>query len=444
MDGLKRSVSAGILTFAVLICTWAGQVRAQSDIKLDDIHVFYHGLILDRNLRPIELSAPQLQRLYLDVARAAFDASNDTSPFRAAVQSSQVLQTAAVTSKDTEVIGKMDFITAGFLSEMEASAVTREKLVRQRDALHYLARQTGKHVLPNRNALPDGLRTYFDTYAKSMEQPSKQDYKPCVDADVPVPPAYGHPDWSQKHIELDPYIALLQQIPGAGKEFPPSDIYFSKTDKGLCTLLKRYSARPVGDTKKDLQLMGVICESANTNESCAWDNNVYGKEGKFISEDDLAKDESLEQISKVWANSAQGSLSADCETCHAGDNAFIFYKDKNLCFDQKGACYAGNPGKAHTGLSEILGLDGVTKDVRLLPGSPVEKTNACLGCHTLAAWEHSGTYTTEPICNLTKFVVEKGLMPPGATKGQLKWENIKVDPDDTQESVNQLWRLCNP
>ena len=412
-------------------------VSSATQIKLDDIKIFYHGLALDDARRPIDITRDDLPRLYLELARAALEATPPESAVSQAVRTTQALNGVApaeisnAPDAAASLIAKLDFVTDILVEENNENPRFPRKYKRYLDIVRSLANPMDFKETPQ---LESALRPYVDSYKERREE----EYESCSDPSVPEPPDYGSPLWNE-HLELNPRDGLLQQLKGKDRFYYPSQILFYNQKelepRGLCSLLKRYKVTNNSAKIKELQIVAVICESYETGRSCFWEKPLIDENGMKIAEEDL-KNPVHSGISSTWPNSVRGITHDPCTACHIGNNSFIFYQGSDLCYNEK-----FHPGQLVAGDLSCYGKrDQWSKPVGslLLPGAKMDVgdgQNKCMTCHTLAVSAYDDWY-----CRLLNFATGN-LMPPNGSKNGLSWEGPSPH-NKYEESVAQIRAQC--
>lgn len=434
----RRSVGAfKSLLLSLLILAGALLVsRAQdgsAQIKLEDIKILYHGLPLDEARRPIDVARDDLPRLYRDLARKAFEATPAESAVSKAVVASQVLVGLAVPESspgaDTadDDISKFDFISDILIDDSKESPNFPSEYEGYLRILRSLA---GLKQFGDIPGVEDSLRGFLDEY----QARNRIVYQSCSDPDVPTPPGYASDLWKRERVELQRKHSLT--LYGENDYYHPTEIYFYRQQdiepKGLCALLKRYHIADKVTKAKKLWLVGVICEgdkkTAGESKSCFWE-----WPSEELTEKQLESD-LYSGISTTWPNSNAGIKNELCTSCHTGNNAFIFYKGTELCYNDVFKMGGSGSGSACYGDG-----DGWSVPIgNALPhGSKTDfgSANKCARCHDL------GTITNKVwYCGLLKFVTGR-VMPPGADKEGLSWEGPSAG-NPYEESVAQLREFC--
>lgn len=430
-----NSVCLSLLIATVVVeASIAADQAAQ--VKLDDIKIFYHGLALDDARRPIDITRDDLPRLYLELARKALEAAPAESAVSKAVRETQVLNGAAAPeilstadAVDSSVL-KLDFVTDVLIDENKENQSFSREFKRSLGMLRSLYGMTDFREIPQ---LEDALRPYLKDYLTR----NAIVYKPCSDPDIPVPPAYNSDLWTKEYLELKREDSFIEHAKGTELDFYyPTEIFFynpsAQEPRGLCALLKRYNIADNSSKIKILQLAGVICESYDTGESCFWEQPL-AEDGRKLTDDKLKVDP-YSKISSTWPNSNGSIKDEKCNSCHTGNNAFIFYQGSDLCYNERfhGGHIAGDSacfGKRDQWSDPV----GYSKGTKI----DVASDNKCMGCHKLAVSDDKVRY-----CDLLKFVTGR-LMPPNGGKAGLSWDGPSPE-NDYEESVAQLRKFCKP
>jgi hypothetical protein len=405
-----------------------------AQVKLDDIKIFYHGVALDDARQPIDIAKDDLPRLYLELARKALEASRPEGAVSQAVRATQLLnavpEASPAADRATSLILKLDLVIDALIDENKGNAQFPKDDRRYLGVLRTLYGLTEFKDIPQ---LEDVLRPFLSDYiARNLVV-----YKSCSDPDIPVPPNYDSPLWTAERVDLKREDSLSEYPEGNGQDFYyPTEIFFynpgAESPKGLCALLKRYDIADKSSKTKLLKLAGVICESYDTGESCFWEGPLLDETGKRLTDEKL-KTAKYSGVGTVWPNSNGSIKDETCNSCHTGNNAFIFYQGNDLCYNEKfhgGHIDGDSPcfGKRNQWSSPI----GYSKGTKINVGSG----NRCMGCHDLAVSTDKPRY-----CDLLKFVTGR-LMPPNQSKKGLSWDGPSPG-NDYEESVAQLREFCD-
>jgi hypothetical protein len=400
-------------------------------IKLEDMKILYHGVVLDGARRAVYVTRDDLPRLYRDLALKALEATPTESAVSKAVMASHMLDGVAAPESMPETDGVNDYVSqVDFISDIlifdnkENPNFPREYEVYLR-ILRSLAGLKQFGDLPKIEVI---LRDFLPEYQKR----NKVVYEQCTDPSVPIPPDYGSDLWKREHITLKQENSF--QLYDVAGFYHPTEIFFYNPGhggpKGLCALLKRYDIADNVNRLKILKLVGVICEgernSDNKVRSCFWE-----WPRNFMTEGDL---ESEAGISTTWPNSNGSITNNVCTSCHTGNNAFVFYKGTELCYNDM-----FHPGGSSIASPCYGKRDQWSAPVGDLPHGieiGIGSANKCTGCHDLGASKKIKYW----YCEILKFTTGR-VMPPNSYKEGLSWD--KPSPGHKfEDSVAELRDFC--
>lgn len=430
------------LLLSLTALTFALPGRAQ--VTLDDLRGSYHGLVFDRDSRLVMVDDSTLAGLYADLADAVARESATPEIFRQALSSASVLArtVAPQAGAATPDIGQLDLL----LSAALATAGADPAMNPHRRVLNLL-RALGGDRFPVL-ALPSDPEV--QAALQSFQARTAFTYRECTADGMPTPPDFpldiekGDAHWTAP-VLIPSEMSPINNDSVYGV-FPPTRVFFheSENPKGLCSLLLRFSSRSKGAAgAAEIALSGVICQSYETKDTCFWENSriLNGKRTPFNLLD-IAGDERLREITATWLNSASLgdgiNMSDTCDTCHSGQNAFVFYPDILCPDDSEGSCYGK---KSDRDLTYPIGY-GPPVNVKELE---IDE-QACTHCHELATDDDK--YWPD-LCLLIKHVIQKDLMPPEIATTPpyaktLYW-NAPIPPENPfAKAVIQLRAKCPP
>jgi hypothetical protein len=440
---IHRGVLGSVLLVGVMVLglKFVG-AQESSEVKLSEIAIFYHGLALDKDRHALNISEQNLPILYRELANQAVAAAPE-SPFTVALRGAQILQSNSKENGENAV-AKFDFIVDTLVTENAGKPEFSGDIYRNLGILRSFVGE--RNVAEFSWEQAENVQKYIPAYKTRNQLGTAETYKKCEDPTVPKPPAYGSTDWNE-HITLMPNESFLQQLPeNTNREYPPTEIAFYRPKsepKGLCALLKRYKIRNIKTNDLNIDVVGAICESETSGKSCFWGNQLYS-----ANNPDMTDEGTLEKYSDIqgsWASSASGKTNPECTNCHGGNNAFVFYKGTDLCYNDKFRsigyveenlpCF-GDEAKAH--MSNPIGMAGYVEKFNA-PLKGVSNDNKCLSCHDLV---HSNSKYYS--CEMIGFVTGR-FMPPNGSKEGLHWEYTENDPANPYyNSIMELKNFCNP
>jgi hypothetical protein len=378
---------------------------------------FYHGMVLDKNLREIP---PTLDNVSFVLRRFTEALASRSSP---------ALNTRLVDALRATPIPEMDKTDELLRSVAMARWLLAEKDFPQKRSLDPILRALERWAtIPTREGINAQLRnnnrlaptlaamnlTIQDEAARDQRQLEPTDYmKECSAAQVPVPPDWGDPQW-KFHDTLNPEFSFVQD---AGKSIAEIWTYTDPDKPGLCVGLPRILNETGG-----IDLFGIICQSKTTGKACFWDNVDRWTHKQLSSEES--------KHMKIAAIEDGSMLGENCTNCHRGKNVFVIHPGTEL--DLPAEFETGNDVDWYSPIS--------SQDTWGNPG-PMPGLRTCKGCHALPELAANNNdldpepKEKSPYCRILKQVVNKTMPPGGAPAG---WEK----PQTHQQDVDLLRGKC--
>ncbi|MCB1355523.1 MAG: hypothetical protein KDK53_03150 [Maritimibacter sp.] len=438
----ERARPVPVMLAVLALLAWSGAARAQA--QLQDLAVQYHGTILDRDNRWVDIQDPDLDRLFVELADRVMAETDVPDILRVYYdQTLPPLDPATGTRPapgNTAVdLNALDFLIDEALFGADPSPARAESAA----LLRMLRSVAGDRLNPGAVPAFDGLSRERSGYRSRREFT----YMPCDVDDVPQPPDLNDPRWG-KTFYVDLALSLLQNDEKDIYYTRPAEVRFSEsTEKpGLCAQLIRYKQvrEPYKDLPSELALAGVICQSATSKSTCFWENWRLDEAGnpEVITLDMLENDPTSWKVSTTWFNSASAAVGSDlkdpCTYCHNGNNAFIQYPGR-LCFDEPGdTCYGdkylGPPLIVPVGPPPPEPLDWIKSE----PGK-----RTCVDCHGFGIAVTESNAGRDAVCGLFQHVIEQKLMPKNESHAEnLSWTGDIPDGAEYRDSVMTLRDRC--
>ena len=208
----------------------------------------------------------------------------------------------------------------------------------------------------------------------------------CRAEGVPIPPAWGSPQWQSKGALSKKFI--ISNLEAVVYTFE------STSPRGICIALPRF---PLGATS--IGTLGIICQGNDTSRACFWDNN-----GPVPSA-------GTTPLLSFKGGAALVNGNGVCTDCHAGENPFIVHPGTAL---DRGAILKPNrwvePIVAAS-WPQNPGPSTLLEGIALAAGE-----NSCIGCHNPSGSRFPAVSTELPgYCAtiLGSAFSSTGTMPPG-------------------------------
>lgn len=391
------------------LCTVTRAPPALAQVALDDVRGSYHGVVFDGDSRAVSVDDTALLRLYADLADAVAGDGSTPGILRTALASAAARARSSPVAADPAAdgvgIGQLDVLLSAALGATPAGAAPSP----HRRTLRLLRALGGDRISPR--SLPQDPQVQeivqaFMSRTAPVHVKCEGDEMPSP-PDFPPDPVNGDANWTSRTLVMQDMTPIHEDTDFG--TYPPTRIFFheSADPAGLCSLLLRFYSKNKGSTSEDeIELSGVICQSYNTKETCFWENrSIVNGEWTPFGLRELASDASLRQITGTWLNSASITddinLSDSCDTCHSGQNAFVFYPN-HVCPDASSkSCYGDRDNRA------LIKPIGYGTPVNVKAQGIVE--TECTYCHELATG--SNEYWAD-YCSVIQHVIDKKLMPP--------------------------------
>ena len=349
---------------------------------------FYHGMVLDENLQVMRPTFDNVSRVLRRFCEGLVARSADPIKLRY-VQSLQDVQASMQMDEGTEVL----------LYVALSRWLLKTQELPQKDSLAAMLRALETWAtIPSRRGIDAQFRSNVrltEMLAKSGVEaaaeapPATTDYiEQCRQAQVPIPPDWGDPQWKFEYA-LDPNYSFVNDVNSIAQVW----VYTETNVPGLCVGLPR-----LDKLTGDIGLFGILCQSKSTGKACFWDN-VDRVTGERLSPEDSKN-------LKIAAIQDGSMLRENCTNCHRGENVFVIHPrtalDLSALFDTKpdvdwyspisGQKTWGNPGP----------IDGLT--------------GQCDACHKLPELGEDNNTSTDKskvpaYCRILRQVVDK-TMPP--------------------------------
>lgn len=194
----------------------------------------------------------------------------------------------------------------------------------------------------------------------------------CRAAGVPIPPAWGGAGWTH-----------VGDLPISKTVVSPTltaQVWTYRTGAGICYALPRVDMQT-----QEVQLLGIICQAAESGNACFWDN--IGADGQKIAGAATAG-------MRVEDMQNGDVLAENCTGCHRGDNAFVIHPKTPLDTDTASATKA----QAYTPISAQKAWQNPSPSSASFAG--------CTDCHSVPE-------VSRPFCaTVLASSFRLGLMPP--------------------------------
>lgn len=334
----------------------------------DPIATVGHGAMIDAAGKPIAFTREfglEAQRYYLAKLTVALDEPG-RSTYRA--KQRRVLDSPDASTRDRVYI--TGALIAWLIDEVQPADASnlhsingflRQKLLRDDDTTpasaapyepsrRLLDRLRQEGIQPRRGATaPSALVTNLSGAAYVRE---------CFNQGVPVPPAWGSPQWVSQGGPLTPDFL------GGGQTEAEVFSFESVSPRGICIALPRASGNTIG-------LLGIICQGSDTGRACFWDNQ------RNDAQYNIAKGTNVPLSDFAGGAELDGGTGGVCTKCHAGENPFIVHYGSALDLGAR-----LNPRKwveplVHPSWPQNDGPSYLLNRVVLGPND-----NSCLTCHS--------------------------------------------------------------
>jgi hypothetical protein len=357
---------------------------AACTITFAEIIHAYHGALVDRNRKVINLNKVVIERLLdsmitsltsvpLTPGGEVVEAKNNPRPQPkppldpALVQ--KVLKKAGH-SDDLRIVSKSVLAQKGIDAappDEKFAYQWRLDLIHER-SLNFLAAGTATRLFPTLESffgpfdLVDLLRRVFD----KIRRPTSPYAALCRANSVPVPPDWPTGGWNDQG-PLPFAFNFLESGPDTRVW-----TYQAPGGQGLCYALPRMEGATIN-------FLGIICQSKTTGKACFWDN--MDQNGQRITGPNLTI-----RISEVQNGS---SLGENCTSCHRGNNVFLIHPNTvlgNIPYQDR------QPNVRYSPLGQANWVNP--------PPLSAQGSGACSGCHEIPE-------LTKDLCPLLKIAAER-------------------------------------
>jgi hypothetical protein len=335
----------------------AGEPRA---LEYFDIAHAYHGLLLDGDLKVIELNKAVIERLQ-DSMLESLTAVPDVElgqEARAPLDRTYIdkVLSGFEFTDDERILTKSALIQQGIdlaPSQEKLEYQWRFDLIHER-SLHYLDPKV-RELRSEFEQYLSGLAGLLDLIRRLLQALLSAPYlDECRANSVPIPPDWPTGGWSNPGA-LPFRYNFLQSGPDTQVW-----MYEAPGGQGLCYALPRQD----GDF---VNLLGIICQSESTGKACFWDN-IDILTGAKITGVGITL-----EISRLKNGF---NLAENCTQCHRGGNVFLIHPETPL----------GTPTDRQPAVRYApIGQAGWSNP----PAFAAPGSGACAGCHEIAALNSS-------------------------------------------------------
>ncbi|MBU1374729.1 MAG: hypothetical protein KJ775_16555 [Alphaproteobacteria bacterium] len=309
------AVAVAALSLAVLA---AGRtLAAPPERSIDEIAHVYHGVAVDKDLKPIKLDqAAVLEMLDSVVAKAGTPAAEPDLKFLREAQGALTKKKALSPSAAFVLKGAMvdQVLRAAPTAVQETYGWKVEYLRARARGLGFKPEAAEADVSKALGFSPLSLRLQTETgrWLNKLAAPSQTYAASCQAEGVPLPPNWTSGKWVLQGV-LPQEFNFLE----LGLEVEVY-AYADPNAPGACIALPRWD-----DAAKTKVTLGVICQSATTGKACFWDNRPHNGEGEPFTAAELATTD----IQRDWVNGSDPDLigGGKCVMCHRGENVFIIH-----------------------------------------------------------------------------------------------------------------------
>lgn len=288
---------------------WRGYLKEKADPDLrkklppaDWIETPYHGLVYDANLEPIKINEDTAEQILDSMFEILV---KNTDPEALKKYEGDLIE--LYTFKELE--DKERLLLKAVVNQA-VLAVTSDKLKQKYEWRYHLVRERVNGLVHY-----DKI-DYSDLFRKLIEPYRLPDHwwryippienayiKSCKASGVPIPPNWPSNQWVRQG-DLN-----LSFLGGSAEVYAYND----PNVPGACIALPRENANNVN-------LLGIICQSAQTGKACFWDN-IDAAGNKITGAN----------VRLTVNNIKNGSnLAENCTMCHRGDNVFLIHPGTTL------------------------------------------------------------------------------------------------------------------
>jgi hypothetical protein len=361
--------------------------------------IFYHGMVLDKNLREIP---PTIDNVSFVLRRYTEALASHSSPAAYA---------RLADMQKTALAPEMDKTDELLRSVAMARWLLKNNDYQQKDSLEpMLGALEVWATIPTREGIDAQLRNNLQLapmlaamdleiqQRDAPDEPETTDYmKECMREQVPIPPDWGDRRWVFRR-HLDPNYSFVADSDSIAEVWT----YVDPNVPGLCVGLPRKDKET-----KDIGLFGIICQSKTTGKACFWDNVDRFTHRRMLPEQSKRL--------KIAAVEGGSQIVENCTNCHRGKNVFVIHPrtaldlpEKEFAIDHDVEWYSPISGQKTWGN----------------PG-PMQGLSSCKGCHPIPelAANNNDLSTNppeaSPYCRILEQVVNKTMPPGGAPAGWL-------------------------
>jgi hypothetical protein len=346
----------------------------------DWIALAYHGLVLDANLDVIEMTPDNVTKIQQSILEMAMPRVQ-SDPTSRGVQ-------RLFTTHGLDGGPSVKLRTKGLQALLARSPSD------MRERYEWRLR-----LLPGANAGVHGLDSTESSLEKKLREFGIEDVRPsprpeladtyietCRAARVPIPPNWPDTRWISQGRQA---LVLISKSLDA-------EVFAFKDPAvpGVCYALPRR------DSTGSVQILGIICQSAETGKACFWDNKAR--------DDTPLTGVGLTLDINVIGNGF--TLGETCTDCHRGDNAFNIHPGTALDLSRAGATggpYVTDPAVRYTAIGQS---HWINPPALTLPRPPAGQSS-CTACHDLPETKPASG-TKSPFCDEILHQAAMVSMPP--------------------------------
>lgn len=355
----------------------AGEERPQAEAPAEKIAYAYHGMLLDSDLKPIELDAKTVDQIQGSMIQELMKESDEAAR-----------KSAGLMIDDLSMADKLGFDAGDrrLLNDAIIAALLEKapKPARDRYEWRYRLVRSWSPVLKASPEALEWLRQRKIDFEDLILKGGRPDYlAECRANGVPIPPDWPSPEWGES-------LGTLPRVFASSSSYT-TELYAYRDPAvpGVCLALPRKSG-------SSIQLLGIICQGDERGKACFWDN-IDSATGTRLQGDGL-------RLS--IANLQNGSsLAENCTDCHRGDNAFLVHPNDPpfqralTRFDLAPSARYSPIGQSHWSNPGPLSFP-----------TPKPPSRTCAECHEIPEPQSSGN----PYCGVLQ-QASMQTMPQGGT-----------------------------
>lgn len=299
---MKRSIAKtfGLLLLVAVVfglsggAGKAGDEKPQAEAPAERIAYAYHGMLLDSDLKPIELDAKTVALIQGSMIDELMKESDEATRKSVGFMIDE-LSKLGFDANDKRLLN--DAIIADLLEKAPQSA-------RDRYEWRYRLVHSWSPVLKVSPEALEWLRQRKIDLEDLILKGGRPDYvAECSANRVPIPPDWPSPQWEP--------LGALPRVFTAHDYTAELYGYRDPAVPGACFAVPR-------KTGTSIEFLGIICQGNERGKACFWDN-VDGASGMRLRGSNL-------RLS--IANVRNGSnLEENCTVCHRGNNAFLVHPE---------------------------------------------------------------------------------------------------------------------